>query len=139
MKRIIFFLAFLISTAFAVAAPRPSLEISEAPQKTKKSTSRPPQYADGGEMQLMKDLSRTIKYPAECIDQNVQGVVIVSFTVSSKGKLKGVMVRQSSGNELLDKEAVRAVKALPGKWSPALEKGRRVSANFALPVSFKLR
>ena len=44
--------------------------------------------------------------------------------------LKGV-------HELLDKEAIRVVKAMPN-WTPGKQSGQTVRSYFTLPISFKL-
>ena len=105
-------------------------------QKQKKFTE--PIY-QGGEHQLLKDLSAAVRYPAECQTQKVEGMAIVKFTVTARGRISGVHIQKTAGNALLDAEAVRAVMALPGKWTPATTKGKKVDAVFVVPVRFALR
>ena len=39
---------------------------------------------------------------------------------------------------LLDEEALRVVKGIPGKWVPSREKGKKVPVSYTIPVSFRL-
>lgn len=98
----------------------------------------PPIY-QGGDHQLLKDLTAAVRYPAECQTQKVEGVAIVKFTVTARGRISGVHIQKTAGNALLDAEAVRAVMALPGKWTPATTKGKKVDGVFVVPVRFALR
>ena len=105
-------------------------------QKQKKFTIDTQPVYQGGEVQLMKDLAA--RYPAECFAEGIEGLAIVKFTVTKRGRIAGVHIRTSTGNALLDAEAVRAVMALPGKWKPGTKKGKKVDATFSVPVRFAL-
>lgn len=108
-------------------------------QKQKKFNVDTPPIYQGGEHQLLKDLTAAVRYPAECQTQKVEGMAIVKFTVTARGRISGVHIQKTAGNALLDAEAVRAVMALPGKWTPATTKGKKVDAVFVVPVRFALR
>lgn len=108
-------------------------------QKQKKFNVDTPPIYQGGEHQLLKDLTAAVRYPAECQTQKVEGMAIVKFTVTARGCISGVHIQKTAGNALLDAEAVRAVMALPGKWTPATTKGKKVDAVFVVPVRFALR
>ena len=108
-------------------------------QKQKKFNVDTPPIYQGGDHQLLKDLTAAVRYPAECQTQKVEGMAIVKFTVTARGRISGVHIQKTAGNALLDAEAVRAVMALPGKWTPATTKGKKVDAVFVVPVRFALR
>ena len=105
-------------------------------QKQKKFTVDTQPVYQGGNVQLKKDLAA--RYPAECIAEGIEGMAIVKFTVTKRGRIAGVHIRTSTGNALLDTEAVRAVAALPGKWKPGTRKGKKVDTTFSVPVRFAL-
>lgn len=46
-------------------------------------------------------------YPASLIRENVQGVVLISATIGTDGKVRSCLVTQSSGNRLLDDTTCR--------------------------------
>lgn len=54
-----------------------------------------------------------MKYPEKCREANIEGYTSVIFVVASKGKVKDVRVQESSGNNRLDKEAVRIIRKMP--------------------------
>lgn len=92
----------------------------------------------GGMVALMNYLEKNIQYPKECKENNIQGKVYVNFVVNTDGTLDNIEISKSSGNEALDSEAVRLVKAMPN-WIPGKQNdGKAVRASFTLPVLFRL-
>ena len=92
----------------------------------------------GGMPALMEYLQNEIHYPKKCRDAGVEGRTIITFVVKKNGKIKDIEVARSSGNKLLDKEAMRVIKKMP-KWKPGIHDGENVNVQFALPITFKLR
>ena len=90
----------------------------------------------GGTTELMKFLRDNIKYPAIARENGIQGRVVLKFVVEKDGSVNGITVLKSI-HELLDKEAIRVVKSMPG-WKAGKQGGRNVRSYFTLPVSFKL-
>jgi protein TonB len=70
-------------------------------------------------------------------DNDVQGRVIVGFTVNEDGSVSDVNVKRgvSSG---LDKEATRVIRLLP-KFKPGKQQGKAVKVYYSLPVVYKLQ
>ena len=95
-----------------------------------------PEYP-GGLGEMMKFLSRHIKYPAEAKQKGEQGRVVVSFIVGKDGKLRDFEVKRSV-SPALDAEAIRVVKEMPA-WKPGRQRGKAVDCRFTLPVSFSLQ
>ena len=85
---------------------------------------------------MMQWIAQNIQYPKEAAKANIEGSVIVSFFVEKDGSISNVEVRRSI-HELLDKEAIRVVSAMP-KWKPGMRNGQPVRARFNIPVSFKI-
>lgn len=91
------------------------------------------------------NLSKNIKYPTECIEKLIQGVVWVSFYIETDGTVSNLKVEKSTQRkggrditenkdkefELLEQEAVRCMK---------LEKfqSRSRRTRVTLPVTFRL-
>ena len=91
----------------------------------------------GGTMALMSFLSQNIKYPQEAKDNNIQGRVLVTFTVQPDGKVTDAHV-ENPVNPLLDAEAILVVSLMPA-FNPALKAdGTPVSVTTAVPVNFRL-
>lgn len=95
-----------------------------------------PQFP-GGEVELMKFLSNSIRYPVIAQENGIQGRVIIGFIVSKNGIISDVTVLRSL-DPSCDKEAVRVVKTLP-KWIPGKQNGVTVNVRYTLPVSFRLQ
>ena len=91
----------------------------------------------GGTMAMLSFLGQNIKYPQEAKDNNIQGRVLVTFTVQPDGKVTDAHV-ENPVNPLLDAEAIRVVSLMPA-FSPALKAdGTPVSVTTAVPVNFRL-
>ncbi len=91
----------------------------------------------GGMKEMMKFIQNSLKYPDAAKAAGVEGKAFVQFVVKSDGSIDNVEIMRSSGNESLDAEALRVVKAMP-KWKPAMNKGKAVNVKFVLPVVYKL-
>ncbi|MBQ9076743.1 MAG: TonB family protein, partial [Muribaculaceae bacterium] len=70
-----------------------------------KSVEQMPQFP-GGEAELMRYVSKSIKYPTMAMENNIQGRVVVQFVVTKTGAIGEVKVIRSKDPDL-DKEAVR--------------------------------
>lgn len=90
----------------------------------------------GGDAEFAKFLAQTIRYPRYAMENNVQGQLIVSFVVNSDGNLSDIKILKSI-DRTLDAEAISVLKRSP-KWSPAIQNGLPIKANFTMPVSFSL-
>ena len=95
-----------------------------------------PQFP-GGDGELMKFLSSSIKYPVIAQENGIEGKVIIGFIVSKTGVISDVTVLRSLDSSC-DKEAVRVVKLLP-RWIPGKQNGVNVNVKYTLPVAFKLQ
>ena len=91
----------------------------------------------GGQVELMKYLNNSVKYPIIAQENGIQGRVIVQFTVRKDGSIDDVEVVRSADPNL-DKEAVRVIKSMPS-WTPGEQRGKKVHCKFTVPVVFKLQ
>jgi periplasmic protein TonB len=90
----------------------------------------------GGQEALVAYLVKNIVYPQKAKENGIQGVVLVSFTVTKTGKVADVKVKRGV-DDLLDAEALRVIKGMPD-WKPGEKDGQPVDVAMVLPVSFKL-
>jgi periplasmic protein TonB len=93
-------------------------------------------YFPGGETALMNYLGKNIRYPAEAVDNGIEGVVIVRFVVAADGSVTDIEVLRSPGGGTAE-EAVRVVRAMP-KWKPGMSDGVAVPVYYHLPINFNL-
>lgn len=96
-----------------------------------------PEFPDGMTA-LMKYLATNTHYPDDAREKNIQGRAIIGFIVKSDGSISEIKVVKSSGNESLDKEAMRVVSTMP-KWKPGTQDGKNVNVRFCLPIMFRLQ
>lgn len=96
-----------------------------------------PEFPDGMTA-LMKYLATNTHYPDDARKKNIQGRAIIGFIVKSDGSISEIKVVKSSGNESLDKEAMRVVSTMP-KWKPGTQDGKNVNVRFCLPIMFRLQ
>jgi protein TonB len=117
------------------------LQVIEEPKVVEEKTyemfdiQKPPSFP-GGEAELMKYLSKNIEYPSLAKENNIQGVVVLTFVVGRDGSVSDVqVVKDIQGG--CGKEAVRVVRSMP-KWVPGEANGNPVKVRFTLPVRFRL-
>ncbi len=91
----------------------------------------------GGTVALMNFLALNTKYPADAREEKAEGRAIIKFVVNADGSVSNISVAKSTGNESLDKEAMRVVSLMP-KWKPGTQDGKNVNVRFAVPIAFRL-
>lgn len=86
---------------------------------------------------LQKWVYPYLKYPQHCIEEGIQGRVMVEFTIQADGRLTDAHVTRSVDPEL-DEAALKVINASP-KWRPARLKGKKVASSMTIPVEFRLK
>jgi protein TonB len=89
----------------------------------------------GGAAAWQRYLIKTLRYPQEAQDNEVQGTVVVQFIVDKAGMVSDV--EAVSGPKELRDEAVRVIKK-SGQWTPAVQNGRQVKSYKKQPIQFRL-
>jgi TonB family protein len=89
----------------------------------------------GGEVALRKYLRDSMRYPAVALENEIQGLVFVSFVVEKDGT--PCDVRFLKGHDVFKWEANRLVKAMP-RWIPATFQGVPVSCKMTIPILFRI-
>jgi protein TonB len=90
--------------------------------------------ADRAEPEVVREVQPD--YPEELREQGVQGTVTVRYTVDENGKVTGVSVERSSGNDALDDAAVRAIRRY--RYRPAQQDGKPRAVQMRRPFVFRL-
>jgi protein TonB len=93
---------------------------------------------EGGQEALMNFIRTNVRYPESAIEQEIQGKVFIEFVVYPNGELGQYRILRGV-HSLLDKEAMRVIKATAGKWKPGKQNGKPVAVVFRLPVVFVLK
>lgn len=89
----------------------------------------------GGAAAWTRYLLKTLRYPQEAQDNEIQGTVVVQFIVDKGGAVSNV--EAISGPQELRDEAVRVIKK-SGQWTPAVQNGRQVKSYKKQPIVFRL-
>jgi len=86
---------------------------------------------------ISEQIKQKAVYPEEARRSLSEGLVYISFTVFDDGRLKEIELKVSSGNDYLDKAALRSVQeAAPFPPFPAEIKERELCLN--IPISFEI-
>ncbi len=126
---------FFIIATLAVLLPSTSLA-----QKSKTDYSDVEVNAqfDGGDINHFEEwIAQQIVYPPKARKKHIQGKVLTRILINQEGYLVRITIMKSSGNKLLDKEAIRVLKLSP-QWTPAKQSGRNVNQLFTVPIIFKI-
>ena len=95
-------------------------------------------FDGGGAENFLRWIQQNIIYPAEAIEAQASGKVIITFAVDTDGSVVDAKV-ESSPNKSLSDEVLRLMNKAP-KWTPATdESGNNVKTKFTLPVAFALK
>jgi TonB family protein len=95
-----------------------------------------PQFP-GGDIEALTWIGKNTKYPEEAFKSKISGKVEVSFTVTSKGKIKNVRTNNSV-DPFLDTEAMRIIRSMPD-WQPGSQLGVPIDVDIMIPITFSIK
>jgi protein TonB len=107
--------------------PHLTTSVAVLPQTAGTDATRPPRFAG----------NRPPNYPLVAQQQGWEGTVLLRLAIDERGQVTSVTVERSSGYEVLDAEAVAAIRLWRGE--PATRSGQPVATEETLPVRFRLR
>ena len=90
----------------------------------------------GGQEALVDYLLQNTRYPAEAMELEQTGEVIVEFVVERNGMITNARVIKSVAPSL-DQEALRVVTNMPN-WEPGTKNGLRMRSQLTIPINFKV-
>lgn len=85
--------------------------------------------------QLATHIARNFKYPAEEYKKNIQGRVVVTFIVNTKGMVE--IKNITGGNAGLQAEAKRNIMSIPQMAKPGMFAGKPRAIEYTVPITFK--
>ena len=91
----------------------------------------------GGIPAFYKYITTSLKYPQVARILGLTGKVYISFVIDKDGSVTDVRPVRCMGAGC-ESEAVRVVSMSP-KWSPGIQKGRKVRVQYTMPISFDLK
>ena len=94
-----------------------------------------PEYP-GGINNARKYVSEHVEYPAEALENDIEGTIIVTFVIEQDGSITNIKIDKGLSYSL-DQEVVKVIRTMP-KWIPAKLDGKFVRYRMRMPVSFNL-
>lgn len=94
-----------------------------------------PQFP-GGPVEMMKWLTRNLKYPKQAEEVRQQGKVVAEFIVNKDGSVTDVRI-VTSLSPLCDREVLRVLRMMP-RWTPGLQDGQPCRTKVCIPVVFRM-
>jgi TonB family protein len=91
----------------------------------------------GGDEALLKYLAENTTYPENAKMNNIQGRIIVRFSISATGTVNRVSILKGVDPDL-DAEAIRVVNTLPA-FIPGKQGGKAVPVWYMVPITFTLK
>lgn len=91
----------------------------------------------GGKNAQVKYIGDRLKYPQYCREMEIEGEVIIGFTIDKKGLVVNPYVKKKA-DPTLDAEAMRVIKATSGYFNPRLVNGVPLETPHEIPINFKL-
>lgn len=136
MKKIYITLLFALISVLGYSQETPTSNQDVKPTSSEDDSSiysitgleQRPEYP-GGINEFYKYIAKNYKRPA---DDKLHGKVIVTFVVEKDGSLTDIKVLRDIGFGT-GEEAIRILKNC-AKWSPGEQNGKKVRAQYALPI-----
>lgn len=102
-----------------------------------------PQFKSGdprkSEADLMKFISKNLKYPKEAYKHKVKGRIMVRFRVTTEGKVSDAqIISKTKLGYGCEEEALRVIQSIPDWELPGKQNGIPVNVFYSIPIVFKL-
>lgn len=92
------------------------------------------------DQKLLRFIYQNIKYPREAHLQGKQGMAVISFIVTTEGKLRDIEILRDPGAGM-GEEAARVIglmNTMEERWTPGTQRGKAVPVKYNIPIRFAL-
>jgi protein TonB len=96
-----------------------------------------PKFQGKDASEFVKWIYAKLAYPQAAVENNIQGVVRISFTVNTDGTLSDIKSLRKT-DPILEDCVIELVKNSP-KWTPGRQQNKPVKVTYQAPVVFKLQ
>ncbi|MDO6390268.1 energy transducer TonB [Pontibacter sp. BT731] len=124
-----------LTLAFTISLLSPSLAIGQTQKSERQDVytfvEQMPVF-EGGEAGMMQYIGQNLRY-AEGLHG---GLLVASFVVNPDSSVSDVAILKGLHPEL-EKESVRVIESMSGKWVPGRQNGKLVAVRFTLPIRFE--
>lgn len=90
----------------------------------------------GGWKAFNQYIAENIQFPKHAVNMRIDGKVFVQFTINKDGTISDIEIVRGLGFGC-DIEALRVLKTIPKKFTPARNRGVEVPVKMILPIYFK--
>ncbi len=89
---------------------------------------------------MLEYIYKNLKYPKEARNSEIEGMVVVQFTVSKTGDIKDIEVLRKIGGGCDEAafDVVESMNHMAEKWIPGKQRGKTVNVRYTLPIRYKL-
>lgn len=87
--------------------------------------------------ELKKHVIKNFAYPVDALDNNIEGIVYVSFIINSEGDVVNIKAKGPKDGEVLEIAAKKLVEKLP-KLKAGYRDYKRVNTKYQFPIEFSL-
>ena len=87
--------------------------------------------------EIQQHINKNFNYPEEALDNDIEGVVLVSFVINTDGNITDLKTITPQNAEILKEEAIRIVSLLP-KFIPGKHNNQDVSVAYSFPMKFEI-
>ena len=92
----------------------------------------------GGETEMYKFIIKKLEYPSEAINNKIEGIVYLKFTILEDGTVSDIqVVSKKILGYGLEEAAIAVIKKMP-KWRPGKQNGKPIPVYFNLPIRFRI-
>jgi protein TonB len=135
MKRFYLLSFLLLSCLMSIAQRHDTSSLKTDDPRLVSHLTSVPEFPGGAEP-LDQFIKKNLQYPQMERDNDIQGIVKVSFLIDENGEVKNPKVVKSVSPGL-DKEALRVVKLMP-KWEPGMYRKKPVPVYYVLNLTFAI-
>lgn len=89
---------------------------------------------------MLNFIYQNVSYPSLARENNVEGMAVISFTVTEYGSIVDLIVIKDPGSGCGEEviKIVSLMNELSTRWTPGEQRGKLVRVRYNLPVNFKL-
>lgn len=126
---------FIIGLSISAQVPDSTKPAPKLPSRAERFPDQQAEFP-GGQDSLNAWLATNLRYPAQAVEVNIEGIVYLKLIIRADGSVQEAVVQRGIGYGC-DEEAQRLALAMP-LWKPGMLGGKPVATYYTLLVAFKL-
>lgn len=90
----------------------------------------------GGDYGLQKYIGEHTICPAEALEKDIMGKVMLMFTIDTEGRIVDLKNLDTTVHHLLVAEGFRVIQSTNGMWTPVIKENEKVRMLYRIPINF---